>query len=69
MELDGTPTKKPKRVYRRYASVGAVPIPEEDVVDLLNEPRLMRSGGIRRDWSFEDLGASKRDAKRKPMIC
>ena len=69
MELNSIPTKKPKRAYRRYGSIGAIPIPEEDAVDLLNEPRLMRSGGIRRDWSFEDLGASKRDAKRKPVIC
>ncbi|KAK9698935.1 hypothetical protein RND81_08G141500 [Saponaria officinalis] len=32
--------------------------------NLTNTPRLVRSGGKRRDWSFEDLDALQREAKR-----
>ncbi|KAK9667837.1 hypothetical protein RND81_13G014400 [Saponaria officinalis] len=48
----------------RHDSAGVVPFCET-IDDLMTEPRLVRSGGLRRDWSFEDLAASQMEAKRK----
>ncbi|KAL5791436.1 hypothetical protein ACOSP7_000030 [Xanthoceras sorbifolium] len=50
-------TKNRKKSCRRLHSTGAV-------YDGTDEPRLVRSAGMRRDWSFEDLG-ERNDQMRK----
>ncbi|GAB4857831.1 hypothetical protein Ancab_015737 [Ancistrocladus abbreviatus] len=54
---------KPKQDHRRIGSTGAVEF-EENL-----EPKLVRSGGMRRDWSFECLdhvggAGNRRDVSR-----
>ncbi|XP_010677237.2 uncharacterized protein LOC104892911 [Beta vulgaris subsp. vulgaris] len=60
---NGANPKKLKMHHRRHGSTGAVPFSDDDD-DLMNEPKLVRSGGIRRDWSFENLEAQQREARR-----
>ncbi|KAJ0052469.1 hypothetical protein Pint_03435 [Pistacia integerrima] len=43
-------SNKVKKGHRRYKSTSVVAFEEN------TEPRLVRSSGMRRDWSFEDLG-------------
>lgn len=42
-------SKKVKKVHRRFKSTSVAAFEEN------TEPRLVRSAGMRRDWSFEDL--------------
>lgn len=49
-------SKKVKKGHRRYKSAAVV------AIDEINKPRLVRSAGMRRDWSFEDF--RKRNAFR-----
>ena len=37
-------------------------VEDADVAQLAETPRLRRSGGVRRDWSFENLHAGKNAA-------
>uniref|UniRef100_A0A7N0UXU2 Uncharacterized protein n=1 Tax=Kalanchoe fedtschenkoi TaxID=63787 RepID=A0A7N0UXU2_KALFE len=46
----GKEVKKKKAHHRRYKSEAGA---------LLGEPKLVRSSGMRRDWSFEDLRDNK----------
>ncbi|GAB2273009.1 hypothetical protein Dimus_007821 [Dionaea muscipula] len=57
-EKDGSSgmVKKTARNHRRILTTGAVDFEEE-----MTEPKLVRSGGIRRDWSFECLEHTERD--------
>ncbi|GAB2212154.1 hypothetical protein Droror1_Dr00025503 [Drosera rotundifolia] len=52
--------KKAAKDYKRTGSMGAVDFDEEII-----EPKLVRSGGMRRDWSFECLEHMKMDRTRK----
>uniref|UniRef100_A0A803L604 Uncharacterized protein n=1 Tax=Chenopodium quinoa TaxID=63459 RepID=A0A803L604_CHEQI len=61
--VGGATPKKFKAHHRRYGSTGALSYGGEGD-DLTNEPKLVRSGGLRRDWSLEDLEAELRDGKR-----
>ncbi|KNA16437.1 hypothetical protein SOVF_089080 [Spinacia oleracea] len=66
--------KLKKALSRRCGSAGALPYGgggggcggEDENENLINDdkPKLVRSSGIRRDWSFEDLEAELRDDKR-----
>ncbi|KAL9231196.1 hypothetical protein vseg_006453 [Gypsophila vaccaria] len=49
--------------FHRQESTGATQHCEAN--DDPATPRLVRSGGKRRDWSFEDLNALEREAKRQ----
>ncbi|XP_062223372.1 uncharacterized protein LOC133922178 [Phragmites australis] len=55
-----TPTKKKviKKVVRKCKST----VEDVDVSQLIEGPRLRRSSGMRRDWSFEDLRAGNKAA-------
>ncbi|XP_074315718.1 uncharacterized protein LOC141651927 [Silene latifolia] len=64
------PQKKVKFAhFHRQGSVGAMPYHREVDDHLETGPRLVRSVGRRRDWSFEDLDldldAVQREAKRQ----
>ncbi|KAJ9152449.1 hypothetical protein P3X46_026014 [Hevea brasiliensis] len=52
-----TITRKIKKNHRRLNSTGAIAFKES------GEPKLMRSSGMRRDWSFEDLGQCGKDSQ------
>ncbi|OWM64139.1 uncharacterized protein LOC116192417 [Punica granatum] len=61
--------KKRQKALRRL-STGAVTFGGSDLGvgtgDLgSRQPKLIRSGGMRRDWSFEDLQQMRREGKRK----
>ncbi|KAK6947424.1 hypothetical protein RJ641_000897 [Dillenia turbinata] len=45
--------------HRRLLTTGDIAFEET------GEPRLIRSSGMRRDWSFEDLRARNMDVRRK----
>ncbi|XP_058106563.1 uncharacterized protein LOC131249830 [Magnolia sinica] len=49
---------KRKALHKRGGSVASANIEEQAVADASGEPRLQRSRGMRRDWSFEDLKKS-----------
>nr|DAD24050.1 TPA_asm: hypothetical protein HUJ06_025513 [Nelumbo nucifera] len=51
-----------KKGHRRIHSTGAVAFGMETGT---GEPRLLRSGGMRRDWSFEDLTQTRIDEGRE----
>ncbi|XP_030457400.1 uncharacterized protein LOC115678201 [Syzygium oleosum] len=62
--LIGGPSKGAKGRHRRLHSSGPMAFGGSRVVGPAGEPRLVRSWGMRRDWSFEDL-AQRRDGKRR----
>ncbi|KAF5729705.1 hypothetical protein HS088_TW20G00069 [Tripterygium wilfordii] len=51
--------KKMRNCHRRLTSTGAVMFEGSGA-----EPRLVRSSGMRRDWSFEDLRQRRAEVKR-----
>ncbi|XWS62150.1 hypothetical protein CRYUN_Cryun07bG0186300 [Craigia yunnanensis] len=63
--MSAVPSKKIKKGHRRLKTIdttyGAVTL-EDD-----GEPRLVRSCGMRRDWSFENLREERDGKMRKEM--
>ncbi|KAI4371502.1 hypothetical protein MLD38_019730 [Melastoma candidum] len=54
----------PHRLMCTSGELGFVRGEIETGADVVGEPRLIRSSGIRRDWSFEDL-RQRRDGQRR----
>ncbi|XP_038971208.1 uncharacterized protein LOC120104357 [Phoenix dactylifera] len=52
-------SREKKSGHRKMLSTGSPLTGDFDLHSPLGEPRLVRSGGLRRDWSFEDVRKQK----------